>query len=179
MQQFIEKYRDQIIGSLSGFDRLVFRGSLRRLNYGHWDQSLGAMVAGGMEQYLWQNQILFKDYARHVKKVSERLKQVSLAPYRAQDLPVIFLRSPQVDKEAMARQIAVDKKIISGPVCALSSLEPSPTLEHRGTHIIRRDRPCHVLYHYQIHPQVGWMRLRTWPCMHACKPGSHSTFRSG
>jgi len=34
MQQFIEKYRDQITGVLSGFDRLVFRGTLRRLNYG-------------------------------------------------------------------------------------------------------------------------------------------------
>jgi hypothetical protein len=34
MQEFIKKYRDQINGVLSGFDRLVFRGSLRRLNYG-------------------------------------------------------------------------------------------------------------------------------------------------
>ena len=32
MQQFIEKYRERINGALSGFDRLVFRGSLRRLN---------------------------------------------------------------------------------------------------------------------------------------------------
>ena len=32
MQQFTEKYRDQIVGILSGFDRFVFRGSLRRLN---------------------------------------------------------------------------------------------------------------------------------------------------
>jgi hypothetical protein len=149
---------------LSGFDRLVFRGSLRRLNYGHWDRGLGAVVASGMEQYLWENQILFKDYAQHVKKVSERLKQVALAPYRGANLPVRFLRSPQVDKEALAREIAAEKKISSGLVCALSSLEPSPTFEHRGTHIIRRDRPCHVLYHYQIHPEVGWMyaRLQTW-----------------
>lgn len=63
----MEKYKDQIVGVLSGFDRLVFRGSLRRLNYGYWEQGLGAMVARGMEQYLWQNQILFKDYAQHVK----------------------------------------------------------------------------------------------------------------
>jgi hypothetical protein len=32
MQQFIEKYHDQIMGVVAGFDRLVFRGSLRRLN---------------------------------------------------------------------------------------------------------------------------------------------------
>src|ERR1700680_1227313 len=164
MQQLTEKYRDQITGMLSGFDRLVFRGSLRRLNYGYWDRGMGVVVAVGMEQYLWQNQILFKDYAQHVKRVSERLKQASLKPYREQDLPVIFLRSPQVDKEKLARQIATEKKIKSGPVCALSSLEPSPTFEHRGKNILRRERPCGVLYHYQIHPQVGWMyaRIQTW-----------------
>ena len=164
LQQFTAKYQDQISGVLNGFDRLVFRGSLRRLNYGRWDQSLSAMVARGMEQYLWQNQILFKDYAEHVKGVSERLKRASLRPFEEQKLTVMFLRSPSVDKEALARKIAVEKKISSGPVCALSALEPSATFEHRGTHIIRRDRPCHVLYHYQIHPEVGWMyaRIQTW-----------------
>src|SRR5258708_20642075 len=33
MQQFIEKYGSQIQGVLTGWDRLVLRGSLRRLNY--------------------------------------------------------------------------------------------------------------------------------------------------
>jgi hypothetical protein len=164
LQQFTAKYQDQISGVLNGFDRLVFRGSLRRLNYGQWDQNLGAMVAHGMEQYLWQNQILFKDYAEYVKGASERLKRASLQPFEEQKLPVVFLRSPSVDKEALARRMAVEKKIGSGLVCAISALEPSPTFEHRGTHIIRRDRPCHVLYQYQIHPQVGWMyaRIQTW-----------------
>ena len=32
MKQFIEKYKGQLEGVLTGFDRLVFRGSLRRLN---------------------------------------------------------------------------------------------------------------------------------------------------
>src|SRR6202040_680179 len=120
MQQFIEKYKDQITGVLSGFDRLVFRGSLRRLHYGRWDAKLNAVVAEGMEQYLWQNQILFKDYAQHVKRVSERVKQSSLKPFEQRQLPVIFLRSPAVDKEGLARQVAAEKKIHSGWVCAIS-----------------------------------------------------------
>lgn len=164
MQQFIEKYRDQIMGVVTGFDRLVFRGSLRRLNYGWWDDQLKAMVAIGMEQYLWQNKILFKDYRQHVKRASERLKKESLKPFEKQGLPVVFLRSPSVDKEELARRVAGEKGIRTGLVCALSTLEPSPTFEHRGTHIIRRDRPCHVLYHYQIHPELGWIytRIQTW-----------------
>ena len=46
MQQFIEKYRERITGVLGGFDRLVFRGSPRRLNYGWWDEKPGAGVPG-------------------------------------------------------------------------------------------------------------------------------------
>ena len=51
-----------------------------------------------------------------------------------------------------------------GWVCALSILEPSPSFDHRGMHMVARVRPCQVLYHYQIHPEVGWMyaRIQTW-----------------
>ncbi|MEK7409709.1 MAG: hypothetical protein AAB225_32000, partial [Acidobacteriota bacterium] len=31
-------------------------------------------------------------------------------------------------------------------VCALSSVELSPSFEHRGTHLVRRVKPCQVLY---------------------------------
>src|SRR6266478_1431013 len=142
MQQFIEKYRDQSTGVLSGCDRLVFRGTLRRLNYGCGSPELGAVVTRGMEEDLWQNQIRFKDYAEPVKRVSQRLKQESLKPFRQRGLPVIFLRSPQLDQEPLARKVAAENDIGSGLVCALSSLEPSPPFEHRGTHSIRRERPC-------------------------------------
>ena len=50
MQEFIAKYQDRILGTLSGFDRVIFRGSLRRLNYGWWDGKLQARVALGMER---------------------------------------------------------------------------------------------------------------------------------
>jgi hypothetical protein len=164
MQQFIEKYGEQIQGVVSGFDRLVFRGSLRRLNYGYWDRLRGVFIARGMEEYCWQNKILFKDYADRVKKVSEQLKQQSLQPFREQKIPVVFLRDPKVDKEDMARKMAAEKGIDNGLVCAISTLEPSPTFEHRGKNIIRRTRPSHVLYQYQNHAELGWMhaRIQTW-----------------
>jgi|SRR5438477_3781626 len=164
MQDFSNKYREQINGTLSGFDRLVFRGSLRRLNYGYRDQKLQSVVAQGMEQYLWQNEILFKDYLDRVKHVSQRVKQRSIGPFERQGLPTPFLRNPSTDKEALAREIAAEKKVESGLVCALSTVEPSPTFEHRGTHMVHRLKPCQAIYHYQIHPLVGWMyaRIQTW-----------------
>lgn len=164
MQEFINKYRDQIKGVLSGFDRLVFRGTLRRLNYGYWDQKLESVVAQGMEQYLWQNQVLFKDYLDHVKRVSRQVKQESVRAFEEQGLPVTFLRDPSADKEAIARGIAEKRGVESGLVCALSAVEPSPCFEHRGIRMVRRIRPCQVVYQYQIHPEAGWMyaRLQTW-----------------
>jgi hypothetical protein len=164
MQEFINKYRDQINGTLSGFDRLVLRGSLRRLNYGYWDQGLQSVVAQGMEQYLWQNHILFKNYLDHVKHVSQKVKQASVKPFESRGLPVEFLRDPSANKDEIARAIATKQRVESGWVCALSSVEPSPSFEHRGTHLVRRTKPCQVLYQYQIHPQVGWMyaRIQTW-----------------
>jgi hypothetical protein len=164
MQQFIDRYREQINGVLTGFDRLVFRGSLRRLNYGCWDQGLQSLVAQGMEQYLWQNHVLFKDYLDHVKQVSQKVKQASVQPLVEQGLRVEFLRDPSADKEKIARAFATERKLTGGLVCALSSVEPSPSFEHRGTHMVRRTKPCQVLYQYQIHEQVGWMyaRIQTW-----------------
>ena len=67
MQQFIAKHQDDIAGALSGFDRLVLRGTLRSIAY-----------AAGMNQYLWNNQILLKDFGAHVEQVSQRLKAASL-----------------------------------------------------------------------------------------------------
>jgi len=46
MHEFTAKYADRIQGVLSGFDRLVFRGSLRKIAYPF-----------GMSGYLWANQI--------------------------------------------------------------------------------------------------------------------------
>jgi len=113
-----------------------------------------------MEEYLWQRKILFKDYSEPVKQVSERLKRDALRPFQLRGRKPVFLQSPAADKDRIARQIAANQNIASGPVCALRCLEPSPTFEHRGTRIIRRIRPCHVLYCYQIHPELGWMRRR-------------------
>ncbi len=55
MNEFIAKFGDQITGVLSGFDRLVPRGSLRAICYEQ-----------GMEGYLSGSQVLLKDSARHV-----------------------------------------------------------------------------------------------------------------
>lgn len=153
MQQFISRFQNRIQGVVSGFDRVLFRGSLRKLNHAH-----------GMEVYLYMNDILFKNYAEHVKQLSKRIKQASVACFVKQDLPVEYLWRGDADKDRRARQIAAERGITQGDVCVLSAQEMAPTFQHEGKHMVIRKRPSLALYHYQIDAQLGWMyaRIQTW-----------------
>ncbi len=71
MHEFIVKHEDKITGTLSRFDRLVFRGTLRSIAHHE-----------GMMRYLQAKQVLLKDFASHVERVSPRLKEGSLAEGR-------------------------------------------------------------------------------------------------
>ncbi len=47
MKRFIEKHGENIIGVLSGFDRLIFRGGIK-----------GLMYEGGMAAYQYQPSVI-------------------------------------------------------------------------------------------------------------------------
>ena len=164
MQQFTEKYREEILGSLTGFDRLVFRATPRRLNIFCRDHSRNMVVAKGMEEYLWQNKVPFTDFGRHVERVSRRIKDQFVERIRGAGRPVEFVRDSKMDKDQRARELAAQDGIEEGLICAFSVLEPSPTFEYVRSRITSRIRPCHVMYQYQKHPQLGFLyaRIQTW-----------------
>jgi hypothetical protein len=159
IQEFIGKHRDHITGVLSGFDRLVFRGTLRSLS--HTD---------GMLTYLAMKKVLLKDFGRHLQQVSEQLKQASLVEAGRLGRPVQYLDSNDVDKEALAKEIATQDGIRQGLIGVLSCVELCRTFEvHRSRdqkqlELIPRWRKCLFLYHYSIHPRFGLMhaRIQTW-----------------
>jgi len=161
MQQFIEKFQERISGTLTGFDRLVLRGSARRLDISYYDSERHIVVAKGMEEFLWQNGIPFKHYGDYVKKTSERVRK---AAAEEAGVPVITLREAGVDKDECARRVASERGIRSGPVCLISALEPCPTFDYVKSKIAWRRRPCHVLYQYRLDERFGWMyaRIQTW-----------------
>lgn len=68
MDAFIRKHGDSINGVLAGFDRLVFRGTLRTLSH-----------ADGMKLYLSRAGVLLKEFGAHVQALSERVKQATEA----------------------------------------------------------------------------------------------------
>lgn len=153
MQQFIARFEDQIQGTLSGLDWVVFRGSLRRLTHPQ-----------GMKMYLIQNGILCKQYQDHVKRVSQELKEASLEPFRREQLPIRHIYDPRADKEEIARAVASERGIREGNVCALTAMELSPTFQHDKTTMAVRWRPNLAIYHYRIDARFGWChaRIQTW-----------------
>lgn len=159
MKQFISKYQDQISGVLSGFDRMVFRGSLRALCGKH-----------GMEQYLATHHILYKEFGAHVERVSGELKEASLSRARTEGRPIQYVGSAGIGKEDMARQIAARDQVREGLVCVLTSVEPCMTFdifrnrEKRHLELIQRLRKCLHIYQYWMHPVCGFLnaRIQTW-----------------
>jgi hypothetical protein len=158
MNDFISRYQNQISGVITGFDRLVFRGNLS-LNH-----------EAGMKGYLWANGIAWKDYAQHVGEVSQRVKQASLASVEACNRPIRYLTGGKESKEEMARAIAQQDGITSGPICAFTAVEPCFTWRVTGNRqtqklqLLRSMRQCLFVYHYWIDAVFGFMsaRLQTW-----------------
>ena len=159
MKSFIQKYEEDVMGSLSGFDRLVLRGTLRRLLY-----------PDGMDYCLAFLRVQLKDFAQYLIEVTARIKEASLAAAQRASRPIQYLPSSQVRKDDLARSIANRDHVSDGLICVLSCVEPCQTFEiHRNRELKRLQiRPhrskCLHLYHYFVHPQFGFMsaRLQTW-----------------
>lgn len=159
MKSFLQKHASSVIGVLSGFDRLVFRGTLRGISYPE-----------GMAKYLSAMRVLLKDFGTHAGQVTKRVKDASLALAIELDRPVKYLASPSVKKEAVARSILEENPVDKGLVCVLESVEPCRTFdiyknrEAKKLELVSRTRKCKFLYHYVIHPVFGFMnaRIQSW-----------------
>ncbi len=159
MHEFIAKHRDKITGTLSGFDRLVFRGMLRSI-----------IFPDGMWHYLHANDVLFKDFRSHVERVSEQLKEASLSEANELGRPVKYLDSSRVSKEKIARQIMAKDGIGEGLICMLTCVEPCSSFDiyrnqqTQKLQLVKRLRKCLFVYQYRVHPRFGFMnaRIQTW-----------------
>src|SRR5947207_1849837 len=100
MKQFTTKFAEHLQGVQSGFDRLVFHGTLRTLS-----------SVGGMRGYLSYCNILLKDFADHAEQATERIKNAALLPFANAERPVHYLASAKMSKEEMAKQIAMKDEI--------------------------------------------------------------------
>ena len=159
MNSFVQKHRSDVIGVLSGFDRLVVRGTVRPISY-----------ADGMSRFLSTQGILLKDFGDYAEATSDRVKQASLAVAEHAGRPVQYLLSPKVRKDELARQIAQHDAIDEGLICVLKTVEPMwgfslhRNREAKKLELRMEQRKCLHLYHYLQHPVFGFMhvRVQTW-----------------
>lgn len=159
MNALVPKNAKHVIGVLSGWDRLVFRGALRMLAF-----------AEGMAAYLSRLGALLKDFGDHAQAMTKQLIEASLQRAEAAGRPVKYLPSSKTRKDDYARQIAREDGITEGLICVLECVEPCRSFEiyrnreKKILELVARDRKCKFLYHYWIDRRFGFMSARgqTW-----------------
>jgi hypothetical protein len=159
MERFVTRHRGRIAGILSGFDRMIFRGTLRSISY-----------AEGLEAFLATRRVLLKDFGRFAQRVSDRVKQHAEALAHTHGRPFEYLASAATSKEATARAIMTRDGIVDGLICVLSCVEPCRTYDiHRDRarkqiRPVARERKCLHLYFYYVDREFGFMhvRVQTW-----------------
>lgn len=159
MKAFVQRHCASVIGTLSGFDRLLFRGTQRML-----------ATARGMMNYLWAKQVRLTEFGDWSRELTRQVRAESERAASDAGRPVLYVNDPSARKEDLAREIARRDKVESGLVCVLSAVEPCWSYDlHRDRAnkklvLVSRRRKCLHLYHYLMHEELGLMhvRVQTW-----------------
>ena len=159
MNEFLQRHAGCVIGCLSGFDRVLFRGTIRLL-----------ASASGLMSYLWASRVLLKDFGEWSAALTAQVRAASEGVMREAGRPVTYLSDPSASKEDLARSVAKRDGVEQGPVCLLSAVEPCWSFEVRRDRASKklvlepRYRKCLHLYHYRVDERVGLTHVRpqTW-----------------
>jgi hypothetical protein len=160
MKTFVARHASLVTSVLSGFDRLVFRGTLMPL-----------VRDRGMHIFLLRAKIRLLDFKNFARRTSEGVKEAALAEAQRRARPVRYLASSSASKEDLARQLLAQHPLEKpGLICSFKAIEPcmsfeyhrSPDPQARGLKLC--PRKCLHIYQYRLHPLFGFMhvRLQTW-----------------
>ena len=159
MLDLVQNLGGRVMGVLSGFDRLLFRGILRCV-----------INPRGLNGYLYGAKVRMTDFDKHAQHVTAQVIEQSLQHARDTGREVHYVNNSHVRKQQLALDIAARDGIREGLVCVLKAVEPCVSFavrRNRETKTISlesRRRKCLHLYHYFLHPELGLMhvRLQTW-----------------
>jgi len=157
--KLMELYKDKIMGSISGLDRIRFRGTLRLL-----------ANSRGLSRFMSHTHILLKDFSSWAKGLTAQIRRS--CEWRADEAGIEkrYLMRSGIDKEKLARQIASDKGITEGPICMFSVVEPCTAPMVKGNRarqkleLVMAPRKCVFIYHYFNDPVFGFghVRIQSW-----------------
>lgn len=164
MEAFLERHREHVVGTLQGYDRMLFRGCLRSISY-----------AGGLDKFLGAQGVGYADFGTFAEGLSERLKSHAEELARVAGRPFVYLPPGTRNKERLAAEIAERDGITDGLICVLRCVEPCMSFGIRrvtvgrdagkgGFGFVRQQRKCLFLYFYYLDREFGLMhvRLQTW-----------------
>jgi len=160
MKKLIERFSDLVKGSITGFDRIVFKGFI-----------LPLMSAKGAMQFCGIKGILNKNYKKWMMEQSASL--IEAANQYGKDncgQSIIPIPTWRIRKEALAHKRQIDEKIENGLIGIWSCLESASS--YRARYCEKFGYPqlqyyptrCKHLYFYFDHNEYGFMniRLQTW-----------------
>ena len=159
MERFLTRHQDRIVGTITGFDRTLFRGTLRCLSHPE-----------GMWVFLSSQHVLLKDYGQFVQHLSQEISEHAKTFAAEQGRRYQYLPSSSSSKEQLARQIIEEEQIKRGLVCVFAAVEPCRTVSVRPNRaskkleLVAQSRQCKHLYFYFVDREFGLMhiRLQTW-----------------
>jgi hypothetical protein len=159
MKRFLTRHKDRIVGTITGFDRVLFRGTLRSINY-----------CTGFEIFLSSQHVLLKNFAAFARQLAQEISEHGQAFATERGRPYQYLNSPSAAKEQLARAIMERDKLNEGLVCVFASVEPCHTITVRGDRQTKQlrlraeQRQCKHLYFYFLDREFGLLhiRLQTW-----------------
>jgi hypothetical protein len=158
MKSFVARFGAWISLVLSGFDRLRFRGESRLLNN-----------ARGVDSYLYRQRIRYTDFPDHCQALTKTLRSQTEQQARQHGVPLKPLNSPEIDKEAVALQLAATQPCTSGRLAVLSCVELCSTYRLRKNERgwvkpVKERAKCVHYYHYFQHPEFGlcYVRVQSW-----------------
>jgi hypothetical protein len=159
MKSFIQRHGENILGVLSGFDRMRFRGTLLRL-----------ANVGGMLGFLSRVGVLLKDFGTYAEALTRGLRQRLEEAAASQGRPVRYLERA-TDKEQLVQKIRAEQGVSErGLIAVFRTLENCISYDifrNRQTQQIdlrRGQRKCLHYYFYFLDPTFGLthVRLQTW-----------------
>jgi hypothetical protein len=152
---FVRKHEADVVGVLSCFDRVIFRGYLP------------CSHPRGLEGFLARQQVLLKDFKDYAPKVAERVKEHVRAV--VEQAGGAFRHLPKKERmEEEARKVAGQRGLRAGIVCGFSCLETCATFRlqyGQGRPRLKKDyRRCLVVYVYVLHALLGLIhvKVQTW-----------------
>jgi hypothetical protein len=157
MNPFHTKHAAKVTGTLSSFDRVVFKGHLRQIAFGR-----------GIERFLARQGLLIKDFQELAQKLSSGIDEAAQAMARKADRPCLYLRSYRTRKESLIQQIIERDNIQDGLVAVLRVVEGAQSFRvasGQGRPVIANaSRKCVCVYFYFMDSRFGLVsvRIQTW-----------------